>query len=362
MKKLLLSLAFITSVSVSSFADTVTLQVAEASDIDGTEVAEKRKEDGSLQEARKIQPLVSFKIGDYTFATAKGSGSTEPAIYYPDSKKPEGSTQLRVYKNNTLTITAPNNEEISSVSYVLDGKTESVNMSGSFENGSYKWTNTTGANIRIVTLNVTVGQGGSTPVDPDPIVPTEGVQVSKSNQVSDGQVAFVFEQGYVSTFASNKAYGYWMATASTLADDMTVSNDAIFTIKTTDKGTTITDSYGRVMGWKSGYWSFNAYDNADTEEGNCYWNVTMVDGKVKFTNKAKSADDKEVYLAGKAYNSDYEMCPTDREDQALPFLYVVKSSGVVEIDSDDAAEAVYYNLQGVKVTNPEKGLYIKVQG
>ena len=33
----------------------------------------------------------------------------------------------------------------------------------------------------------------------------------------------------------------------------------------------------------------------------------------------------------------------------------------VEIDSNNAP-AVYYNLQGVKVANPENGVFIKVQG
>lgn len=38
-------------------------------------------------------------------------------------------------------------------------------------------------------------------------------------------------------------------------------------------------------------------------------------------------------------------------------------SGVNDITIDDAnAPAVYYNLQGVRVNNPQNGLYIRVQG
>lgn len=40
----------------------------------------------------------------------------------------------------------------------------------------------------------------------------------------------------------------------------------------------------------------------------------------------------------------------------------VTPSGVGEIVEDSNAEAVYYNLQGVRVNNPEKGLYIRVKG
>lgn len=48
-----------------------------------------------------------------------------------------------------------------------------------------------------------------------------------------------------------------------------------------------------------------------------------------------------------------------------PSLYVINyggAAGVGEITVDDAAEAVYYNLQGVKVAEPANGVFIKVQG
>lgn len=43
-------------------------------------------------------------------------------------------------------------------------------------------------------------------------------------------------------------------------------------------------------------------------------------------------------------------------------LDVQKDTGVEGIEADENAEAVYYNLQGVRVNNPENGLYIRVQG
>lgn len=51
--------------------------------------------------------------------------------------------------------------------------------------------------------------------------------------------------------------------------------------------------------------------------------------------------------------------------QSAPSLYVINfaaaGSGVAELEAENG-EAVYFNLQGVKVANPEKGLYIKVEG
>ena len=37
-------------------------------------------------------------------------------------------------------------------------------------------------------------------------------------------------------------------------------------------------------------------------------------------------------------------------------------TGIDEIEAENDAEAVYYNLQGVRVANPEKGIYIVVKG
>ena len=43
-------------------------------------------------------------------------------------------------------------------------------------------------------------------------------------------------------------------------------------------------------------------------------------------------------------------------------LTINNTSGVSAIESDENMPAVYYNLQGVQVTNPTNGVYIKVQG
>lgn len=40
----------------------------------------------------------------------------------------------------------------------------------------------------------------------------------------------------------------------------------------------------------------------------------------------------------------------------------VTTTGVEEVDADNTADAVYYNMQGVRVDNPGKGVYIEVRG
>lgn len=43
-------------------------------------------------------------------------------------------------------------------------------------------------------------------------------------------------------------------------------------------------------------------------------------------------------------------------------LYFDKDSGIESIESSDNAPAVYFNLQGVKVSNPENGIFIMKKG
>lgn len=350
MKKLLLTLATVAMCGFASYAAETTLEVKDATDIKGTDVPEKPAEGTSPGAGRHIQPLESLKIGDYSFTFANNGGKTEPAYYYSMSTSQNDIRTIRLYTSNSMTITAPAGKEFASV--VGYNGTTKIDVYSGEKVSSYKYEAT--ASVRFDKLIFSDEAGSVTP-------PAGDINVKKATEVAAGEVAFVFNEGYVETFAETANYGYWMAVAATPADEMKVSKEAIFTLASTDKGYTIKDCYGRFMGWDGQHWSFNAYTTSD--EGNCYWTATMVDGKVKIANTAKSSEDKEVYLCGKTYQSNYEMCPTDREDSTLPLLYVKgDNSGVANIAVENNGEAVYYNLQGVRVENPVKGLYIVVKG
>lgn len=355
MKKFLLSLAAMALGVTAMNAESIVLCVNDFTAIDGTEVAEKPAEGTSTGQAKHYQPLNSLSIGDWKFTFSKASGSTDPAYYYPMSTSTSTKNSVRIYKNNTCTITAPEGVMFTKIDAVADNAATSFNIYTGVATSSC--TITAAATTRIYELTITTGNAGDTPVDPTPTPTPTGVTVKKATEVAAGNVAFLFNEGYVCTFAESATYGYWIATSATLADEMTVAETAIFTIASTDNGYTITDKFGRIMGWNGTNWSFNAYTSAS--EGKSYWDIAMVDGKVKISNNANAG----VYLCGKVYNSTYEMCPTDRADQTLPYLYkVTGDSSVAELVAEGDGEAVYYNLQGVKVAEPESGLYIKVQG
>lgn len=359
MKKLLLTLATVAMCGFASYAAETTLVVNEATDIKGTDVPERpagTNGDKDNGQARHFQPLESLKLGDFSFTFAQGTNEkSAPAYYYSMSTAAKQTCTIRLYTGNTMTITAPAGQEFANV-VAYSGTSTTVIYNGE-KTATYTY-NYAGSGTFKFDKIVFSTEAGETPNPP-----AGDITVKKATEVAAGEVAFVFNEGYVETFAESENFGYWMAVAATPADEMKVSKEAIFTLASTEKGYTIKDCYGRFMGWKSGFWSFNKADNADDAEINCYWTVTMVDGKVKIANTAKSSDGKEVYLCGKVYKSSYEMCPTDREDSTLPMLYVKgDGSGVADIAVENNGEAVYYNLQGVRVENPVKGLYIVVKG
>lgn len=366
MKKLLLTLATVAMCGFASYAAEVTLEAKDATDIQGTDVPERPKGTNGDKDngaARHFQPLQSLKIGDYSFTFAKGAeGKTDPAYYFAMSTNPNGVINIRLYTGNTMTITAPAGKEFASI-VGYEKTTQTVVYNGE-KTTTCTFTATATVKWDKFVISTEAGETPNPPAGGD-------ITVNKATEVAACEVAFVFDnndfKGYVETFEYNEAkpYGYWMAVAATPADEMKVTEKAIFTLAKTDKGYTIKDCNGYFMGWDGTHFSFNAYKTSD--EGHCYWNATMVDGNVKIVNVDKYVDkdqkECDVYLAGKKYNSDYEMCLTSYDNNPLPMLYVKgEGSGVANIAVENNGEAVYYNLQGVRVENPVKGLYIVVKG
>ena len=105
MKKLLLILAAVASFTFAQAE--VTLKVIDATDIKGTEIAEKPGEGSSNGEARHVQPLESLKLGDYSFSFTSGTNKTNAPAYYWSMTDKEDIRTIRLYGGNTMTISAP---------------------------------------------------------------------------------------------------------------------------------------------------------------------------------------------------------------------------------------------------------------
>ena len=192
---------------------------------------------------------------------------------------------------------------------------------------------------------------------------TGNVTVEKVSAIADGKYAFVFPAGIATPIDEKFKYGYCYL------EDVTLNGDAasteatnLFTFTNTDKGYTIADTFGRYLGMDETHsGSFNVYATAD--EGNSYWTVTFDGENAKIENAGRAG----FFIAyteftDKNGNVKHEMIPTDKST-VFPVLYMLKGAGVEAVVADDAEAPVeYYNLQGVRVAEPENGLYIRRQG
>lgn len=163
-------------------AETIELNVNDATGFDGTLVEETFKEDGSVQAAKHYQPINSFNLGGFDFAFSTTNENNAPAYYWSPSTTAADKQQqtIRLYNGTTMTITAPEGVNMTKVEFTGSnlGKNPAFTVnSGNFalsgNNGT--WTGsassfslTVNASWRVSKLVITTGEGGETPVDPTP--------------------------------------------------------------------------------------------------------------------------------------------------------------------------------------------------
>lgn len=224
------------------------------------------------------------------------------------------------------------------------------------------------AQFQSATFSTEAGSVTPDPVDPtpDPVDPTDAT-FSKVNTLTTGKYAMVvMEEGtskLVRPYIGTASYGRWNVIEITLADNtLTTAADNAFTITVgADGKATVQDETGRYYGMDDSHFtSFQFY--TEVNDG-CYWTVTFEGDNAKFTNALNPTC---IICQSKGNQGTWytNVAPANAPAEFnLPILFKQTTSAIeaVETEATDAP-VVYYNLQGVQVANPEKGLYIRVQG
>lgn len=186
------------------------------------------------------------------------------------------------------------------------------------------------------------------------------VTVEKAAQMSSGEFVFVSGGKYNVLFDSN--YGY-MSTTDIPAEATETSFRAnaayMLTFLEVDGGYNIATSTGKFLGAKDG---FKTFDTTADSEANRVWTVEIAaDGFATITNVATG---KIVYQDPKYGSFGVYTAEEAADTYLLPTLYKLASgSSIAAVEAEDAdAPVEFYNLQGVRVANPENGLFIRRQG
>lgn len=205
--------------------------------------------------------------------------------------------------------------------------------------------------------------GGTTPVDPVEY----DTYVKASNIVSGSKYVFAIGNQIGGAISKSASFGRFALKDANFAGDK-VEAEAVnaVTITEADGKYTMVDSYGRYLGMDDSH--FTSFQLYDAPTAGCYWTIAFEANGVRITN-ALNTDCVVAQSKGAEGTFYTNVAPANvsavaAEDYNLPNLYVYYSAGtgVEDIITDANAPVEYYNLQGVRVANPENGLYIRRQG
>lgn len=397
MKKFLLSALAVAACATVSATD-YTLDMKNAKDIQGTFNEEKLKADNTLQEAPNYKPVTALTVDGFVFTAAKGAPvaadreNSDPAYYLTPSTNANTLPTLRVYKGNTLTITAPEGVTFGKIAFTGSNATAGATVTASagavsdVTKTTMTWVNseavssvtlTYGTNYRITSMVVST-EGGDVPVTPvDPVDPTPSTGLLEVNEFTSN-FGFTFEDGtlpqglsYVWTRDSKynymKASGYYKQAYAIEAAylvspvvDLTAYTQLDLVVNQIIghlKGVNPADFLTYCVREEGGQWSapmqLSSYPTIP-ESGNFS------------SNKGEEATMNFDAFAGKKIQLGFRYHSTT----ATAGTWEIKGvklvnrdpAGVETIVEDFNAPAEYYNLQGVRVAEPANGIFIRRQG
>ncbi len=368
MKKLLLSILALVAVVGFAKAETITVNVNDATDITGEHFAEKPKEGTSNGEAEKWQPLESLKLGDFLFEFST-TGKTAPAYYKTMSTTTGGQYTIRVYAGSKVKVTAPAGFTMTNVSFKGSNAASGLTLTATpgtmtLSGNNAAWTGSASsfsfdvsATWRISEVTFSNENGGTTPPD----VPGDDLLTfTKATQFEAGEYAIVAE-GKAAKCLTGKTYGYINGTDVTVSgDQVKAPAECVFTFTQAQGGYYIQDSENRYLYMKGTYNSYNfADDLGDTEDG-ALWTVSIAaNGEATITNVAKA----KVIQWSVQYNSYGAYAELTN---VLPVLYKKENASVGAVEADNANQPVeIYNLQGVRLNSSDNlpaGVYVRRQG
>lgn len=365
-------------------------------DITGTYNETVLNEDGTVKSYANWQPLEKVVLGDYTLTFSNEEKTTAPALY---TAKEGGAWTIRVYNGSTMTVTGPEGKDLPNFALITDtskaANCSGVNLGGFvFEDGAIKWNHgaaevimdavsfTFSGTYRISAIEFGI-EAGETPETPAAKTIAELLAVENGSEYSfdgravvsysNGANVYVYDEsgatllylkglaeqlpaGTVVTAMEGKRSDYngtveFIPTLATIKTDGTAEVEAVKCATLAEVEATTVDTY--IM--------LSEVDFTLDAENAKYGLATFTDGTEIAVYNAFTASSYTpvVYPEAGKYNL-YGLRSAFNGVTQFNFVKAEEVSGVNGIEVE-AGEAEYYNLQGIKVANPEKGLYIKVE-
>ncbi|MCM1320446.1 MAG: chitobiase/beta-hexosaminidase C-terminal domain-containing protein [Muribaculaceae bacterium] len=224
MKKLLLSMAAVALGLSAANAAEITINVNDATDIQGTLKEERpagTNSDNDNGEAKHYENVTALTLGDFSFTFDKGSAKNATAYYYNMSTSTKTQNTIRVYTGSTMTISAPAGTEILSIDMTGDkGKKDTaptvstgnataptakqITWEGNAATIEFTWTNS----FRIEQLTIVTGASDKETVAAPTFTPASGTSFTENLAVTiaavEGADIYYTLDGSNPTAASDK--------------------------------------------------------------------------------------------------------------------------------------------------------------
>ena len=363
------------------------------------------------QAAGNVKNSIDFKEEGVTLTSTdglvsinfvSGSNKSNGPIYYNTN----GTRTLRVYKNNVITITSA--EDLTNItitspnnSFAIAESTATKNITaseGAFSGtkGEAKWS---AGKAGVKTVTFTVGSTASTvqmssicvnPVEPETPVETEEVadiaafiaKADKINPVIIKNAVEVIYQIGTNLFVKDNSgriliYGKIDQTYQS-GDSIPGGFQGVYGVYggnpqvTKAEGLEAAFGHNEVAPRVVTLAEITADDVFDYVEINGVTfaavnnrNITFKQGETEFAgyNQFNSNVTLPTDFEGKTYNIKAIIGSFNGNVQVQPVeIEEAASSAIDEIGADENAPVEYFNLQGIRVDNPEAGLYIRRQG
>ncbi|MDE6206726.1 MAG: DUF5017 domain-containing protein [Muribaculaceae bacterium] len=210
-------------------------------------------------------------------------------------------------------------------------------------------------NLKVSTVNA----GTVTP--PAPVYTAYKLVKDANDLISGAKYVFNLDGNKVAgQLGETQTYGRPNLVACSFenGDLMTDANKA-YTLTKEDAGWTIKDDFGRFYIMDAEHATFQVAEAA-TGEG-CFWDFEAAENNTwRITN-----DLRDNFAIGRegTFSTFTPFNIDEATEYALPVLYIDSIYvGVENVASDANAPVEYFNLQGIRVAQPEAGLYIRRQG
>lgn len=370
MKKLLLSLAAFAMAAGVANATEVTIDFTsfDAGNVDGEYFATEYKDDGSVKSYARYQPVNSFSDQGFTLTFSQADGQTAPALY--DSKA--GTWDLRLYNGNSMTVASNDGSTFNKIVFTVKsgGKFNLTAEAGNLvetewtiSEGVSSATFTGAGTSNIIAVTISSGEGGE--VEP----PTTSTIYSTSFK-ADGQGAWTIEDTVLPSELSyiwsyDDRYGMkasaYLSGAAYDAESYLIS--PAFDLK---DYSSVTLTFTQALNYFESVAKAKEEATVWARENNGAWQQVNVAGfpeSLSWTfveataNLSNFAGKSNVQVAFR-YNSTAAKSGTWEINEVS--LAGDKSTGVNNMAVENAP-VEYFNLQGVRVNNPQAGQLLIVR-